>query len=352
MTPYLSVRDLRVVFDTEEGPIAAVDGLSFDLEQGRTLAIVGESGSGKSTAAMALLGLHDQRRTETGGSIRLGGTDLTGARERDWRSVRGRLAAMIFQDALSALSPFYTVGEQIAETYRRHTGASRAEARARAITMLDKVGIPEAKQRAGHYPHQFSGGMRQRAMIAVALVCDPALLIADEPTTALDVTVQAQILELIGELREASHTAVILVTHDLGVVAGNADDVLVMYAGRCVEYGTVDQVLTAPEHPYTWGLLRAVPDLHGDPTTDLKPIPGTPPSLLAVPDGCAFAPRCRFPMELEPGLCATHNPEPADAARRSACHLGSRARSRLLRADAEPGLTGLIRTIGSEETHA
>ncbi|SCF13193.1 ABC transporter ATP-binding protein [Micromonospora mirobrigensis] len=293
--PYLRVRDLRVHFDTTDGVVRAVDGVSFGVDRGRTLGIVGESGSGKSVTSLAVLGLHDPRRGSVTGEISLGGRQLVGLPEEEVRRLRGRDVAMIFQDPLSALHPYYTVGRQIAEAYRvHHPRAGRREARNRAVDMLGRVGIPQPARRFDQYPHEFSGGMRQRAMIAMALVNDPALLIADEPTTALDVTVQAQILDLLADLQAEFHSAIILITHDLGVVAQVADEVLVMYGGRAVEHGSVEQVLRRPQHPYTWGLLSSVPSLHGDAEADLVPIPGNPPSLINLPSGCAFHPRCRY----------------------------------------------------------
>jgi peptide/nickel transport system ATP-binding protein len=317
---FLSVRDLFVHFSTEDGIVKAVNGLSFDLERGRTLGIVGESGSGKSVTNLAILGLHAKRNTEIAGEIHLDGQELTGAPERSLERLRGNKMAMIFQDPLTALSPYYTVGRQIAEPYRKHTGASKREAYDRAVEMLGKVGIPNAKLRAHDYPHQFSGGMRQRAMIAMALVCDPDLLIADEPTTALDVTVQAQILDLLKDLQQEFGSAIILITHDLGVVANTADDILVMYGGRAVERGTVREVLRAPRHPYTWGLLSSMPRLSSDLSRPLTPIPGTPPSLLNPPSGCAFHPRCGFPAEVGGTRCRDERPL-LPAGRGSACHL-------------------------------
>ncbi|TGA97338.1 ABC transporter ATP-binding protein, partial [Streptomyces palmae] len=275
---FLSVRDLEVHFATEDGTVKAVDGLSFDLMRGRTLGIVGESGSGKSVTNLAVLGLHDPRNTTVRGSVRLAGQELTGAPERTLERLRGNTMAMIFQDSLTALSPYYTVGRQIAEPYRKHTGATRRQARQRAVEMLAKVGIPNPGRRVDDYPHQFSGGMRQRVMIAMALVCNPDLLIADEPTTALDVTVQAQILDLLGELQQEYGSAIVLITHDLGVVANTADELLVMYAGRAVERGTVREVLSSPRHPYTWGLLDSMPRLSTPVDQSLRPIPGAPPS--------------------------------------------------------------------------
>ncbi|MCF3102714.1 ABC transporter ATP-binding protein [Streptomyces roseoverticillatus] len=320
MTAFLSVRDLSVRFSTEDGTVRAVDGLSFSLERGRTLGIVGESGSGKSVTNLAVLGLHDPRTTEIRGEILLDGQELTGAPESVLEKLRGNKAAMVFQDSLTALSPYYTVGRQIAEPYRKHTGASRREARLRAVEMLRRVGIPQPELRVDDYPHQFSGGMRQRAMIAMALVCDPELLIADEPTTALDVTVQAQILDLLKELQQETGAAIILITHDLGVVAGTVDDLLVMYAGRAVEQGPVREVLRAPRHPYTWGLLGSMPRLSASVDEPLTPIPGTPPSLLAPPPGCPFHPRCGYVSDVGGDRCRTERPE-LPPGRGAACHL-------------------------------
>ena len=291
--PYLQVRDLRVRFATEDGVVRAVDGVSFTVERGRTLGIVGESGSGKSVTSLAVLGLHDPKRATISGEIVVGGRDIVGRPDEEVRRLRGRDMAMIFQDPLSALHPYYPVGRQIAEAYRvHHPRAGRAEARKRTVEMLDRVGIPQPARRAGQHPHEFSGGMRQRAMIAMALINDPDLLIADEPTTALDVTVQAQILDLLDSLQKEFNSAIVLITHDLGVVSQVADDVLVMYGGRAVEHGGVEEVLRRPQHPYTWGLLSSVPTLHGDADADLVPIPGSPPSLINLPPGCAFHPRC------------------------------------------------------------
>ncbi|MEV5505874.1 ABC transporter ATP-binding protein [Streptomyces orinoci] len=322
MTPdvFLSVRDLHVRFRTEDGIVKAVDGLSFDLERGRTLGIVGESGSGKSVTNLTVLGLHDPRSTEVRGEILLDGQELTGAAESTLEKLRGHKMAMIFQDSLTALSPYYTVGRQIAEPFRKHTGASRRDARLRAIEMLEKVGIPNPALRVDDYPHQFSGGMRQRAMIAMALVCDPELLIADEPTTALDVTVQAQILDLLKELQQQTGSAIILITHDLGVVANTVDDLLVMYAGRAVERGPVREVLRSPQHPYTWGLLGSMPRLNSDVAEPLNPIPGAPPSLLAPPPGCPFHPRCGYPETVGGDRCRTERPGLPEG-RGAACHL-------------------------------
>ncbi len=308
-TPFLSVQDLKVHFPTADGIVKATDGLSFTLEKGKTLGIVGESGSGKSVSSSAILGLHRHTNAVVSGEILLDGVDLLTISDEEMRLKRGAEVAMIFQDPLSAMHPYYTVGNQIGEAYRVHNKVSRKAARARTIEMLDRVGIPQPDKRVDDYPHQFSGGMRQRAMIAMALINNPPMLIADEPTTALDVTVQAQILDLLQDLQREFDAAVIIITHDLGVVAEMADEVLVMYAGRCVEYGACKQILTHPEMPYTWGLLSSVPDVAGDTNARLIPIPGNPPSLLNTPPGCAFSPRCLH-MDKVPGdLCTTVLPD-------------------------------------------
>lgn len=327
--PYLRVDDLRVRFDTTDGVVRAVDGVSFAVPRGRTLGIVGESGSGKSVTALAVLGLHDPRRSTVTGGIAVGGRQLVGLAEEQVRRLRGRDLAMIFQDPLSALHPYYPVGRQVAEAYRvHHPRVGRRAARTRAVEMLDRVGIPQPARRYDQYPHEFSGGMRQRAMIAMALVNDPALVIADEPTTALDVTVQAQILDLLADLQAEFRTAIVLITHDLGVVAQVADDVLVMYAGRVVEQGSAAQVLRRPQHPYTWGLLSSVPSLHGDADADLVPIPGNPPSLIHLPPGCAFHPRCRHADDRSRTELPRLAPAGADD-HLVACHLPADERARL-----------------------
>jgi peptide/nickel transport system ATP-binding protein len=258
---------------------------------------------------MAVLGLHDVKRTRMTGSIRVGGREIIGASNHTMRQLRGNDVAMIFQDPLTALHPFYTVGKQIVEAYRLHHNVSKKVARARAVEMLDLVGIPQPDRRVDDFPHQFSGGMRQRAMIAMSLVNDPRLLIADEPTTALDVTVQAQILDLVQELQKEFGSAVIMITHDLGVIAEIADQVLVMYGGRCVEKGTTKQIMTHPEMPYTWGLLGSIPDVTHDTSKPLVPIAGTPPSLLNPPSGCPFHPRCTHTDKVPDGRCHTELPE-------------------------------------------
>jgi len=323
---YLVVEDLSVQFPTEDGLVTAVADLSYRVELGKTLGIVGESGSGKSVSSMAVLGLHDAKSSRISGSIRVGGTEVIGLSENRMRKLRGNSVAMIFQDALAALHPFYKVGGQLSEAYLvHHNGASKRDARRKAIEMLDRVGIPQPDRRVDDFPHQFSGGMRQRAMIAMGLINDPKLLIADEPTTALDVTVQAQILDLLQDLQREFNSAVMLITHDLGVIAEVADDVLVMYAGRGVEYGTCKELLTHPEMPYTWGLLSSVADVKADTSARLIPIPGNPPSLLRPPTGCAFHPRCVHRDKVPGDLCVTQMPELSPGNRGGAhlmrCHL-------------------------------
>ena len=305
MSNFLEVKNLSVNFPTDDGLVRAVDDLSFSVAKGKTLGIVGESGSGKSVTSLAILGLHKGSRAQVSGQIFVGGVDINAGSESDIRKLRGKQMAMIFQDSLTALNPFYTIGDQIIEAYQVHNNVSKAEAKKHAIDMLDRVGIAEPQKRADDYPHQFSGGMRQRAMIAMALSCDPSLLIADEPTTALDVTVQAQILELLRQLQKDFGTAIILITHDLGVVAETADDVLLMYAGKAVEYGSVRDVLAMPQHPYGWGLLTSIPRLTGDPDKRLAAISGMPPSMISVPSGCAFHPRCSYQSTVGPACLAS-----------------------------------------------
>ena len=306
---YLSVRDLQVHFPTSDGVVKAVNNLTFDLAAGKTLGVVGESGSGKSVSSMAIMGLHWGTGAEISGEIVLEGTDLLQLGPDEMRRKRGQDVAMIFQDPLSAMHPYYTVGNQIVEAYRVHNDVSKAAAKKRAIEMLERVGIPNPDRRINDYPHQFSGGMRQRAMIAMGLINNPGLLIADEPTTALDVTVQAQILDLLQDLQREFNSAIIIITHDLGVVAEMADDVLVMYGGRAVEYGPCKEILTHPEMPYTWGLLSSVPDVTGDTDARLVPIPGNPPSLLNPPTGCPFHPRCPHRDKVPGDLCRTTLPD-------------------------------------------
>ncbi|MFO0916164.1 MAG: ABC transporter ATP-binding protein [Pirellulales bacterium] len=293
LAPVLQVDNLRTYFKAEHESVRAVDGVSFELQQGETLGIVGESGSGKSVTCLSILGLVPRPPAyHPSGRVVFGGRDLLTARPRDLRQVRGKEISMIFQDPMSSLNPFLTVERQLTEVLQVHQGMTRRESRAAAIDMLGEVGIPSPETRIDHYPHQFSGGMRQRVMIAMALLCRPKVLIADEPTTALDVTIQAQILELIGRLRRDFGTSVILITHDLGVVAGTTDRVLVMYAGRVVEQGSTDDVFARPSHPYTRGLLGSVPRLDAMTTDSLAAIPGLPPDLANLPGGCPFHPRC------------------------------------------------------------
>jgi len=290
--PLLDVQDLQVSFATEDGLVRAVDGVSFTLDRGEVVAIVGESGSGKSVTVMTLMGLTRSPNARFAGSARLHGGDLVTASEQELERVRGKEIAMIFQDPIASLSPVMRIGNQIAEQIRAHEKVSKAEALDRAADLMERVGIPRAKDRLRAYPHEFSGGMRQRVMIAMALSLSPGVLIADEPTTALDVTIQAQILKEISQLSQESNSGVIFVTHDLGVVADIADRVLVMYSGRLVEQGTLDEIFYDPQHPYTWGLMGSVTRVDRDPPRRLPAIPGAPPSLLRTPEGCHFRPRC------------------------------------------------------------
>jgi len=286
----LAVEDLRAYFNTDDGVVRAVDGVDFEIRRGEVFAVVGESGSGKSVTAMTIMGLVPTISIESG-AIRWKGRDLLTMSEEERRTIRGGEIAMIFQDPLTALNPVHTVGRQIGEMARIHEGLGKREARQRAIEMLNLVGIPEARKRADMYPHEFSGGMRQRAMIAMAITCKPDLLIADEPTTALDATIQAQILDLLVQLRSETGMALVFISHDLGAVSQACERVCVMYAGRIVEEGTVDQLFSQPRHPYTRGLFDAIPRLDG-PRQRLVPIPGTVPNPKELPKGCAFSPRC------------------------------------------------------------
>jgi oligopeptide/dipeptide ABC transporter ATP-binding protein len=288
----LEVKGLKVRFATEDGIVHAVDGVDFELDRGDVLGIVGESGSGKSVTAMTLLGLTRDKNTRFEGEVIYKGQNLLELPESRLRDVRGNEIAMIFQDPMTSLNPVYTVGDQIVEAIVTHEQATKREAKRRAAELLRQVGIPNPQQRVDDYPHQFSGGMRQRAMIAMALSCNPDVLIADEPTTALDVTIQAQILELLDRLREDFDSAVILITHDLGVVAEVANDIIVMYAGRVVEHGPKRQLFYDPQHPYTWGLLGSIPRLDRPKPEKLHSIEGMPPSLINLPQGCKFRPRC------------------------------------------------------------
>jgi oligopeptide/dipeptide ABC transporter ATP-binding protein len=301
----LEVKDLNVKFATEDGIVQAVDGISFDLERGKVLGIVGESGSGKSVTAMTLMGLTRGINARFGGEVLYKGTDLLQVSDRDMQNYRGNELGMIFQDPMTSLNPVYRIGEQIAEAIRAHENVDKRRARARTVELLRQVGIPNPESRVDDFPHQFSGGMRQRAMIAMALSCNPSILIADEPTTALDVTIQAQIVELVSRLKDDFNSAVIFITHDLGVIADIADEIIVMYAGRVVERGSKRDVFYDPQMPYTWGLLGSIPRLDRPRPERLHTIEGSPPSLINPPEGCKFRPRCPHAFDRcmqEPGL--------------------------------------------------
>jgi oligopeptide/dipeptide ABC transporter ATP-binding protein len=338
-TPLLEVADLEVSFRSEDGRVTAVQGVNFTLDEGETLGLVGESGSGKTVTSMSILGLLPDT-AEASGSIKFRGEDLLSASEHQLRELRGDKIAMVFQDALTALNPVYTVGAQIAEMIETHRDVSKSEVRNRVIELLDVVGIPNPRARADTYPHEFSGGMRQRAMIAMAIANEPELLIADEPTTALDVTVQAQVLEVLGRIQDRTGTAILLITHDLGVVAGVADRVMVMYAGREVELASVDELFDDPRHPYTRGLLASLPrhDRARGGAEQLHRIEGSPPSLLNLPPGCAFWPRC---PDAERGLCDSERPAHVD--------LGPGHTAACLRLDDLAAWTGPSHGEGSDE---
>ncbi|MCL2782206.1 MAG: ABC transporter ATP-binding protein [Actinomycetia bacterium] len=342
MSAFLEVRDLAVEFATDAGAVRAVDGVSFTLERGRTLAIVGESGCGKSTTAAAIMGFHGQSpNARATGRIEIGGDEILTAPLRQLRQLRGTRVAMIFQDPLSALHPCYTIGRQLVEAIIVHKQTSKRAARASAIDMLGRVGIPEPDRRVDEYPHQFSGGMRQRVMIAMALINQPELLIADEPTTALDVTVQSQILELLVSLQKEFGTALLLITHDLGVVARVADEVCVMYGGRFVESGTIRDVFYRPQMPYTWGLLQSLPRLNAEKVDRLPQISGQPPLLTGTVEGCLFRPRCGFHALAPEDGCATTSPQLREVA------AGHWARCHLSDADRERELVATRRRMGA-----
>jgi oligopeptide transport system ATP-binding protein len=317
--PLLEVDDLHMHFFTRDGVVKAVDGVSFTLDCGKTLGVVGESGSGKSVTALSIMRLIPEPPGKVvSGDIRFKGQSVLTMSDKEQRKMRGNRIAMIFQDPMTSLNPVYRIGKQIAEPLRLHKGFSRRDAWTAAVELLSQVGIPQARDRARDYPHQFSGGMRQRAMIAMALACGPDILIADEPTTALDVTIQAQILELMQEIQARTESAIIMITHDLGVVADMADHVLVMYAGKPVEYGTADDVFYRPLHPYTWGLLESLPRHDVDEKGKLSPIKGQPPSLINLPCGCSFSPRCACAQR----SCRVESPKLVEVERGhlSACH--------------------------------
>src|SRR3954463_5627408 len=322
--PLLSVRDLTVHFETEDGIVKAVEGVSYAAQRGRALGIVGESGSGKSVSSLTVMGLTRQKNARISGEVMFDGRDLLKASESDLRGIRGNDIAMIFQDPLSSLHPYYKVGWQLIEALRVHNeGMSKSAARQKAIELLDMVDIPEPKARVDASPHEFSGGMRQRAMIALALANDPKLLIADEPTTALDVTVQAQILDLIRRLQQELDTAVVIISHDLGVIAETAQEVAVMYAGRVIEHASTEAIFNAPEHPYTWGLIKSIPRLYSPRAEQLVPIPGRPPSLINLPPGCSFHPRCPYVRETHKQIAPGLEPVPGDPDHTVACLLAS-----------------------------
>jgi peptide/nickel transport system ATP-binding protein len=325
----LEVEDLQVHFVTEDGVVKAVDGVSYSVDRGKVLGIVGESGSGKSVSNLTIMGLTRAEGAEISGRAVFEGRDLVTLGSEEMRRVRGGDIAMIFQDPLSSLHPFYKVGRQLVEAVRAHQDVSKAQALDRAIDLLGLVGIPEPRQRVDHYPHEFSGGMRQRAMIAMALANDPKLLIADEPTTALDVTVQAQILDLMERLKDELGMAVIVITHDLGVVAEMADEIAVMYAGRIVERASADTIFSAPEHPYTWGLLNSIPRLDTPRDEELVPIPGKPPSLITLPSGCHFHPRCPYVRDRHRKVDPQLEPSPGHEDHQVACLLEAETRRRL-----------------------
>ncbi|MFF5082200.1 ABC transporter ATP-binding protein [Actinoplanes sp. NPDC000266] len=337
--PFLEIKDLNVRFETDDGIVQAVTGSTFSLEKGQTLGIVGESGSGKSVTSLAVLGLHRTRsNAKVSGEIWLDDKELVTATDEEVRKLRGGKMSMIFQDPLSAMHPYFTVGSQIVEAYRvHHPGVNKKVARERAIDMLARVGIPQPERRFNDYAHQFSGGMRQRAMIAMSLVNDPALLIADEPTTALDVTVQAQILDLIRDLQEEFGSAVIMITHDLGVVAELADEVLVMYGGKVIEKGPAVDVFQQPQHPYTWGLLGSMPRLDREVRDRLNPVKGTPPSLINLPHGCAFNPRCPYAGR-NGDRSFTETPELRGDIHKVACHLPAEERTKIFQQEVLPNL--------------
>jgi peptide/nickel transport system ATP-binding protein len=325
----LRVEDLRVEFPTEDGVVHAVDGITYEVHGGRTLGIVGESGSGKTVSSLTTLGLTRRQGARISGRIVFDGQDLVALPEERLRAIRGNDIAMIFQDPLSSLHPLYKVGRQLTEAVRAHRDVSKAKARERAIELLGLVGIPDPARRVDDYPHEFSGGMRQRAMIAMALANEPKLLIADEPTTALDVTVQAQILALLERLQRELGMAIVIITHDLGVVAGMADEIAVMYAGRIVETASAARLFAAPEHPYTWGLLKSIPRLDGPREEELVAIPGTPPSLIDPPSGCRFHPRCPYAQPQHARVDPVLEPLADDPGHRVACLLEADLRRRL-----------------------
>jgi peptide/nickel transport system ATP-binding protein len=326
--PLLRVEDLRVEFPTDDGVVHAVDGISYEVAQGGTLGIVGESGSGKTVSSLTTMGLTRAQGARISGRILFEGRDLLQCSEHEMRAIRGNDIAMIFQDPLSSLHPFFRIGSQLTEAVLTHRSISRAQAQARAVELLELVGIPDPARAVHEYPHEFSGGMRQRAMIAMALANDPKLLIADEPTTALDVTVQAQILALLERMQRELQMAIVIITHDLGVVAEIADDIAVMYAGRIVETASARTLFAQPQHPYAWGLLRSIPTLSGPREAELVPIPGTPPSLINRPSGCHFHPRCAWAQPDHARIDPALEDVPDEPGHRVACLLSVQERRR------------------------
>jgi peptide/nickel transport system ATP-binding protein len=327
--PLLLVEDLRVQFPTDDGLVRAVDGISYSIEPGKTLGIVGESGSGKSVAALTMLGLTRPQGAQIQGRMMFEGNDLIAMQDDQLRRIRGNDIAMVFQDPLSSLHPFYKVGGQLVEAMQIHRKISKSAARRRAAELLELVGIPDPQRRVHQYPHEFSGGMRQRAMIAMALANEPKLLIADEPTTALDVTVQAQILALLEDLQRRLGMAIVIITHDLGVVAEIADEIAVMYAGRIVEHASGEKIFRSPQHPYTWGLLKSIPRLDHPREEELVPISGRPPSLINRPTGCHFHPRCPYVLEDHKRIDPQLTPVPDEPGHEVACLLGASVRARI-----------------------
>ena len=336
--PLLEIDDLKVDFATDEGTVHAVDGVSFSLEAGEVLSIVGESGCGKSVTAMTILGLTRGPNARISGSVRYQGKELTTASNDDLETIRGDRIAMVFQDPMSSFNPVHKIGDQIIEAIQAHREIGKADAKKKAVEALRSVGIPEAERRADHYPFEFSGGMRQRAMIAMALALEPAVLIADEPSTALDVTIQAQIIELLQDLNQEHGLSVILITHDLGVVAEIADRVLVMYAGQVVEQGSLDEIFYDPQHPYTWGLLGSIARLDQDRPDRLPQIGGQPPSLLVPPPGCRFAPRCPHASRSAPSCPRWRSALPKAKGHADRCWLDPRRRQKLREVDGRIGL--------------
>jgi oligopeptide/dipeptide ABC transporter ATP-binding protein len=341
--PLLAIDDLRVGFATDEGLVQAVDGVSFEVNRGEVVAVVGESGSGKSVTGMTMMGLTRGPNARISGSAKLDGFELLTASNNDLRKIRGNDIAMIFQDPISSLNPVYRVGWQIVEQIRtHHPEVSKSDAMAQAVNLMERVGVPRAAERLRSYPHEFSGGMRQRVMIAMALSCSPKLLIADEPTTALDVTIQAQILDELRQLREETNAGIILVTHDLAVVADIADRVVVMYSGRVVEQGTLDELFYDPQHPYTWGLLGSITRIDRDRATRLPAIAGAPPSLLATPPGCHFKPRCPHAFDKCDEVPALESRVPDSPQHKDRCWLDVETKRQRRMVDGQIGLAAPV----------